>query len=45
VAVTKQTRQEDQRLKEELKNADLERFKRLIKSAFVSPERAKKKPA
>jgi hypothetical protein len=33
VAITPNTRKEDERLREELKRADLEKFKKVLKSA------------
>jgi hypothetical protein len=37
VPISEKTRQEDERLRRELENADPERFKRLVKPLFRSP--------
>ena len=39
------TRKEDERLRKELHNADLGKFKKLLKSALFSRKSVKKKPA
>jgi hypothetical protein len=44
VAISPATRKEDDKLREALKNADVEKFKKLAKSALFPRKKAKKKP-
>jgi len=38
VAITQTTRQKDERLRKELENADLEKFKKALKLAVLAPK-------
>jgi hypothetical protein len=43
--INPKVRKEDERLREELKNADLKKFDKAIKSTLFPRHKAKKKPA